>query len=384
MKHLVLVPLYPPVRYGGIEIISERLCTAMAGQDEVVVLAVAPHGSTIEHRWRDGVEIWEVPGHFFSPLSADSANANVLEVSRSRIGAPDIIHCHDWFLADAAVTLAKRGAPLVGYFHTVKSLERSCLGEPITSARRYSEEKQLLLAKHADPVAVYSDYMRAAATSVFGLEPGRVVQFRCGPTLPLHTGPIHGGQPEAGIRITYIGRLAAEKGVDLLVDAFGALSETQPQHWLRLLGAGPMAESLFGRARNNVGRDRIAFAPFTNDSASLVRVFGQADVVVVPSRFEPYGLVAAEALEVGVPVAVADTGGLPEVVNWGEFGMLFPPDNVDALESALAVVAANRDEMSARATAGRARRSDPASWQRAAATVLQHAAQADVLEGAHP
>jgi glycogen(starch) synthase len=371
VKHLVLMPLYPPARYGGVEIIAERLCAAMAETDDVVVFAVNPQRSTVGHRRFGSLEVWEVPGHVLTPLGTDNANAVILEVARTHGNEVDVIHCHDWFLADAACTLASRGTPLIGYFHTVKELERHHLGETRTAARRYSEEKQALLAERADVVAVYSDYMRASVSGTFGLPANDIVQFRCGPTLP-----VSGEEPvlrgSSRLRISFIGRLAVEKGVDHLLRAFLELQRHGDEYSLRILGAGPIASDLMAQAAQEPSAS-IEFQPFTTDPATLVDTYLDSDLVVVPSRFEPYGLVAAEALTLGVPVAVAATGGLPEIMSGGRFGAVFAADDVDELCQILATAGSNQAENRVRAALGRDAHADPMLWHDAAAQVLARA-----------
>jgi len=369
MKHLVLVPLYPPVRYGGIEIIAERLCGAMAATDEVTALALNPQLSSLGHRKFGSVEVWEVPGHFFSPLAADAANSAVLEVARRVARDADVVHCHDWFLASAACTIAARGLPLVGYFHTVKALERHYAGDKQTSARRYSEEKQTLLARTADVVAVYSDFMVASVHNCFGIPTQDIVRFACGPTLPLNRRSPPCARPGDGLRVTYIGRLAPEKGVDHLLDAFLEVYRDRPWNLLRVLGSGPMAHDLIRHASQHPSTG-IEFVPFTADPVALMEEYLLSDLVVVPSRFEPYGLVAAEALTLGVPVAVAAVGGLPEVVGWGKFGDVFAADGTKELVEILAALASRTSEYRERAASGRRAHSDPGRWQDAVARVL--------------
>jgi glycosyltransferase involved in cell wall biosynthesis len=260
--------------------------------------------------------------------------------------------------------------PLVGYFHTVKAMERLRLGEKETAARRYAEEKQAQLASRSDVVAVYSDFMRASVSETLKVPSRSIVEFMCGPTLPLEQRPEQHARPHDGFCVTYMGRLAVEKGVNLLLSAFLALSRTDVAPTLRILGSGPIAPELMARANGSPFSASIMFEPFTTDSLELMRAYVESDLIVVPSRFEPYGLVAAEALTLGVPVAVAATGGLPEIVLWGEYGDVFASDSVEELLGVLEAVRADRDGYLHRAARGREVHSDPDIWHDAVCRVL--------------
>lgn len=371
MKHLVLSPMFPPARYGGIEIIAERLCTAMASTEEVLVLSVTPSEATVRHRWVGPVEVWEVPGHFFSPLATDAANAAVMDVARRLMRGVDIVHCHDWFLADAACLLTNREVPLIGYFHTVKAIERSCLGSGLTASRRYSEDKQEQLARHSDIVAVYSDFMNTSVSQALNVPAERLVTFVCGPTLPLKRRPIPERPQDGGFRVQYVGRLAAEKGVDILMQAFLRLSAGRAAPTLRVRGSGPIADELLETAENGADDRTISFEPFTTDPVALIRAYAESDLVVVPSRFEPHGLVAAEALSLGVPVAVAATGGLPQTVRWGEYGDVFAAGDADELLHVLETVRGDHEAYTVKAALGREVHADVGLWYEAARTVLR-------------
>jgi glycosyltransferase involved in cell wall biosynthesis len=137
-------------------------------------------------------------------------------------------------------------------------------------------------------------------------------------------------EPAADPVFVYVGRLAAEKGVDDLLDAFAATRARHPRATLRIVGDGPEAPRLRTRAgagvvfRGEVPRERVADE------------WRDAWAAVVPSRWaEPYGMVAAEAIAHRVPVVASATGGLAEIVEEGRTGLLFPNGDVAALTGRL-------------------------------------------------
>jgi glycosyltransferase involved in cell wall biosynthesis len=135
----------------------------------------------------------------------------------------------------------------------------------------------------------------------------------------------------------YLGRLNPEKGVDLLLQAFGRLRSSVPAARLRIVGDGPQRRALEALAIDGV--------TFTGSVAEeeIDAVLADAWALVAPSRWaEPFGLVAAEAIVRGVPVIASATGGFAETIEHGVSGLLCPNGDVDALYRRLDDVAAGR------------------------------------------
>jgi len=160
--------------------------------------------------------------------------------------------------------------------------------------------------------------------------------------LPWPSPPVHAGfsrEPAATPRFVYLGRLAREKGVDVLLRAFAALVAHVPDARLRIVGAGPLDAVLRAEA------ERLGLG-------SVVEFVGQASreqvdaelesawALVAPSLWaEPFGIIALEALARGVPVIATKGGGFEETVNEPSTGILVPPGEERALADALREVA---------------------------------------------
>ena len=163
--------------------------------------------------------------------------------------------------------------------------------------------------------------------------------------LPWPSPPVPPGfrrRPEPSPRFVYLGRLAPEKGVDVLLGAFATVVAAVPDSQLRIVGSGPLERSLKGEA------DRLGLA-------SAVEFVGQADRVqvdaelegawalVAPSLWaEPFGIIALEALARGVPVVATEGGGFDETVSEPSTGILVPAGDAPALADALLAVATRR------------------------------------------
>jgi len=141
----------------------------------------------------------------------------------------------------------------------------------------------------------------------------------------LHTPIAEGVPPEwqpGKRRVLFVGRVDRQKGLDVLLDALALLGD---RAHLIVAGAAVLGDSENGKAAHNV-----TYLGWQNPP-QLTTLFESADVLVVPSRWEGFGLVAAEAMRAGLPVIASRVGGLPEVVEHGVTGLVVTPESAVAL-----------------------------------------------------
>ncbi len=136
------------------------------------------------------------------------------------------------------------------------------------------------------------------------------------------------------IVIGAVSRLRHEKGIDTLIETFNNLTSEDAESHLLLVGSGP-DENLLKKAVEDSGIGKMVTFYGEADWEKAMQLLAIMDIVVVPSRFEGFGLTAAEAMAAGKPVVASDTSGLKEVVANGETGILFPVDDSSALLKAL-------------------------------------------------
>ena len=141
--------------------------------------------------------------------------------------------------------------------------------------------------------------------------------------------------------VGFVGRLEPRKGPLDLVEAAPAIRAARPQARVGLVGDDPFGADPAYTARVR-GADGVEHHGWVDDAAGLMR---HLDVLVVPSRAEPFGTVAAEAMAAGTPVVATRVGGLPEVVEDGVSGLLVEPGRPDALADAVVRVLERRAEM---------------------------------------
>lgn len=136
------------------------------------------------------------------------------------------------------------------------------------------------------------------------------------------------GRVGGGRVVGTVARLTREKGIDLAVEAVAAL----PGVRLVIVGDGPERAALEERARTLGVADRVDLLGLRDDLPAIYPAF---DALLVPSRTEAHGLVAAEALACAVPVVAARVGGLRSIVEEGTCGLFVPPDDPRAAADAL-------------------------------------------------
>lgn len=132
--------------------------------------------------------------------------------------------------------------------------------------------------------------------------------------------------------LLFVGRLVSEKGGDVAIDALRRLHDRGINVSLTICGDGPERASLMQQTERLGLEDMVSFEGWTGPD-ELAERYRSAEVLVVPSRYEPFGIVALEAIASRCPVVASDTGGLPEAV--GECGLLIPPDHPEALADAI-------------------------------------------------
>jgi glycogen synthase len=158
------------------------------------------------------------------------------------------------------------------------------------------------------------------------------------PTPPLRAGIID---------VLFVGRLENRKGIDVLLAAAPSLLARFSDMQLTVVGddtlpatGGASYRQIFERTSDAALRKRVHFTGILSD-AELERRYAACDIVVMPSRYESFGLVLLEAMRYGKPIVSSNIGGIAEVIRDGETGILVPPGDAVALESAIASLAAD-------------------------------------------
>jgi glycosyltransferase involved in cell wall biosynthesis len=134
--------------------------------------------------------------------------------------------------------------------------------------------------------------------------------------------------PEEKI-VLFVGRLVYEKGIHVLINAVPKILEKVNAKFI-IVGSGYMKEQLLNIVRSMGLEHKVLFEGFL-DEQTLLKLQKCADVSVVPSLFEPFGIVALEAMAAKSPVVASDTGGLSEIIEHDVTGVKVYPNNPDSL-----------------------------------------------------
>jgi len=237
-------------------------------------------------------------------------------------GSYDLIHGHDWLVAQASATLADRlGVPYVTTIHaTEHGRHQGWVADPPQS---HIHSVERWMAHRADAVIVCSYYMRGHVADIFDIDERRVAVIPNGvdPSELRPTGDLRALRREFAATgeklVLLVGRLVYEKGFQLALDALPDVIDHLGNVRFLVAGSGTHEDELKAQAGRLGLREHGTFLGWIGDDVlhSLYRI---ADLCVVPSIYEPFGLVALEAMASGCPCIVADTGGLREVVPVGE------------------------------------------------------------------
>ncbi|MGZ6652341.1 MAG: glycosyltransferase family 4 protein, partial [Solirubrobacteraceae bacterium] len=276
----------------------------------------------------------------------DAMNADMLALGLELCEQHDfeLIHSHDWLVAGAADRLAQRlGLPWLATIHATEFGRHQGWVDKYPQSHIHAAERAM--ARDADRVITCSNYMRSHVASVFGV-PGRRVTVIPNGVDPADLEPVV--TDLAALRAKYarpadrlvllVGRLVYEKGFHLALDALAPVVKSLGNVRFVVAGTGTAEAELKSQARRLGLQRHGSFVGWVGDDMlhSLYRV---SDLCIVPSIYEPFGLVALEAMASGCLCVVADTGGLREVVPGdGTVGLRFPSRDSDALGEILETV----------------------------------------------
>jgi glycogen(starch) synthase len=351
---LILSWEYPPVVEGGLARHVRKLAENLVAQGTEVHVLTRGGGRLAEEEERHGVIVHRVREPDFPRDDLEGFIRWVRDMNRHMLEAGaeldfdfDLVHSHDWLVARAAEQLSQaRDVPwLVTVHATEYGRHQGWVGKHPQSLIHGVEER---MVHRADAVITCSHYMREHVVDVFGVDPARVTVIPNGidPTdlQPMDDLPrlrARFAAPDEKL-ILLIGRLVYEKGFHLVLEAMPGLVKRNKVRFL-IAGSGTAEAELKAQAEKLGLMEHGSFVGWIGDEMlhSLYRI---ADVCVVPSIYEPFGLVALEAMASGCPCVVADTGGLREVVPpGGRVGLRFRARNARSLSRMLGKLLSDDD-----------------------------------------
>ena len=349
MRVLLVSWEYPPVIEGGLGRHVRKLSEQLVRDGLEVHVLTRGGGRLPAEADQHGVIVHRVPE---PPFPKDpSAFVRWVEAMNGHMHARaaelcdrtcfDLVHSHDWLVAGAAHLVAREiDRPWLVTVHATEYGRHQGWVQNHPQSHIHAAERAMV--RRADHVITCSRYMRVHVANVFGVRPSKITAIPNGID-PRDLEPVEPDLPTLRARyaapdellVLLVGRLVYEKGFHLALDALAPLVRRLGGVRFVVAGTGTAEAELKRQARKLRLAGHGVFLGWIGDDM-LHSLYHVSDLCIVPSIYEPFGLVALEAMASGCLCVVADTGGLREVVPVeGTVGLRFPSRDATALSGVL-------------------------------------------------
>jgi glycogen synthase len=339
MRIGILTNEYPPHVYGGAGVHVEYLTGELAALDgRMHAVEVLCFGDQAEQRGNlrvQGVQPpAEIPGRdprhgkLFATLLQDLVMAG-------RLADVDVVHCHTWY-SHFAGCLARylHQVPLVLTTHSLEP-HRPWKAEQLGTAYHVSTWIERTAYENADGVVAVSNAMRRDVHDLYGVPHDRIRVIHNGidlhqyrPTPNLEVLRQYGIDPDVPY-VLFVGRITRQKGIVHLVNAIRYM---HPGVQIVLCAGAPDTPEIAREMTEAVERARvhsthaIVWIQEMLPKERVITLYTHAAIFVCPSVYEPFGIINLEAMACETPVVASGVGGIPEVVDHGETGLLVTPE----------------------------------------------------------
>lgn len=377
MRIMMLSWEFPPQNVGGLSQHVYELSRALVKEGLQVDVITSGGEKIPEREIMEGIGVWRV-NTFHGGTGRDFINwVQMLNFALLEKGAMlsnrknkyDLIHAHDWLTTYAARSLKNiYTTPLLATIHATEFGRNNGLHN---DEQRNISDLEWWLTYEAWKVVCCSRYMKDELQNIFRLPEEKIEIIPNGirpeayqpadkisvmETLPL--------QSHEKV-IFYIGRLVQEKGVQVLLDAAPAILRRFPNTKFVIAGKGPFEEYLHAHARNLGLEEKVHFLGYVNDQARN-GLYDSASVAVFASLYEPFGIVALEAMASGTPVVVSSVGGLDEIIEHEKDGLKVYPGDPNSLAEQVCRLLENEDWAASLAEKGYEKAISTYSWKKIA------------------
>jgi glycogen(starch) synthase len=334
---------FPPRIIGGISPHVYNLSKSLASNGVKAYVVTCDFPGAPQHESIDGVEVFRIdsyknPAPDFATwvyLMNVNMQKEAAALAHSVGGKIDVFHAHDWLVATAGIGL--KHVFRKPFFATIHSTEIGRRNGIHFDYERMIHDTEAWLTYEAWKVICCSDYMVSHVRWAFGLPADKLVMVPNGVNIEVYEKAEKDDLSQFRNRfalpqekiVLFVGRLVYEKGVHVLVNAVPKVLAKVNAKFI-IVGNGYMRDQLANVVKGMGLTHKVLFTGFLDDE-TLRKLQRCADVSVVPSLFEPFGIVALEAMAAKSPVVVSDTGGLSEIVNHDVDGVKVYTDNPDSL-----------------------------------------------------
>ncbi|WP_080845092.1 glycosyltransferase [Cytobacillus gottheilii] len=279
-----------------------------------------------------------------------------------------LVHAHDWLVGACAISLKDvLGIPLISTIHATESGRN---GGIYTELQSFIHKKEEQLIQQSDQLIVCSLYMKNEVIELFKALESKLTII---PNGAEHTSqhPIKFSAKqmpyvkESGRLIFSIGRMVQEKGFETLISAAHELRVHYNDIYFIIAGRGPMLEE-YRKKVKECGLENVVFFPGFISDQQRAELFTICEMAVFPSIYEPFGIVALEAMTAGKPVIASNTGGLKGIVQHGSTGLLMNPNDHNSLIEQVSFLLDNREDARMLGVNGKQKAKSLFSWTRTA------------------
>ena len=345
MRILMLSWEYPPRIVGGLGRVVHDLSHRLIKDGHDVTVVTYRDGNVPYFENDSGVKVYRVDNFMIQPNNfidwIMQLNFNMVAKTGEIISSEgnfDIIHAHDWLVAYAAKTLkTSYNIPLVSTIHATEAGRNGGIRE---EQQKYINDTEWMLTYESSEVIVNSNYMKSELQRLFGLpfEKINVVPNGVSPSNFVYNDVDYDFRRQFAMDnekiILFMGRLVYEKGVQHLIGAMPKILNHYHDAKLIIAGKGGMLGELQNEV-HSLGLDNKVYFTGHLTQKQVQKMYKCADVAVFPSTYEPFGIVAIEAMLSGVPTVVTDIGGLNEIVEHGVTGMKSYAGNSNSLADSI-------------------------------------------------
>jgi glycogen synthase len=343
---------YPPRIIGGLARVVWALSKELANAGWEVHVVTADHPGTLEHEVDGKVLVHRVRTQtdttpdFLTWVNRFNFGLLQYAIELQRSHPFSIVHAHDWMVTDAAWVMKQGfGIPIVATIHATEAGRMHGIHSDL---QRYIHQMEWRLTFEAWEVIVNSRHMQGELEGLFSLPTDKINVIPNGTdpyAFEFDFDPVSYRQTFAAPYeriILYVGRLVTEKGVQVLLDAVPKVASSYPNTKFLIVGTGYFMDALRGQANFLGIEHQVQFLGYVNDD-DLRKLYRIADIVCIPSLYEPFGIVALEGMAANVPVVTSDTGGLKDFVEHMVTGVVTYSGDAGSLSWGLLEVLRNPD-----------------------------------------
>ena len=331
---------FPPRVVGGIARHCEGLAKAQVQQGHDVYLFTLDFPGSPSYEEMGGIKVYRAStelghpnfltwvllfNHFLSKKMADLI----------KLVDFDVMHVHDWLAAFSGITFKHyTKKPMVLTVHSTEVGRAQGLHSPDSFSINGIEWWAIY---EADRVIVCSHSMKDEICNHFNLPEKKVDIIPNAIDSSKYQIPVDRGtiRQRYGVGwgeklILCVGRLVPQKGVEYFIRAIPQIARSHPEAKYIIVGEGWSRDILEAEAKATGHANKIRFTGFASDK-EVINLMASADALIVPSIYEPFGIVALEGMATGVPVVASKVGGLAEVIEHEKTGLFVYPRNIDSI-----------------------------------------------------